>query len=58
MSERFLTTPQLMKKLGCRRTSIYRYCKSNYLPKPRKLNNSRNVWLESEIDEWMLSLKS
>jgi len=52
MSDKFLRMPDVIKKVGLRRTAIYDKISSDDFPQPIKLGNV-SVWLESELDAWM-----
>ena len=49
----FLRIPDVKKKTGLSRTTIYDRIKKNTFPKPIKLSKTISVWLESEIDDWI-----
>lgn len=53
-AERFIKLPDVMAKVGLGRSSIYAKMKSGDFPKSIELSRSNVVWLESEIDHWIL----
>ncbi|MDG6079891.1 AlpA family phage regulatory protein [Erythrobacter litoralis] len=50
---RLLRLPEVMSKVGLRRTAIYDRMKRGRFPKSRSLGPRCTVWLEAEIDEWI-----
>jgi Predicted transcriptional regulator len=52
MSNKFLRLPEVMEKVGLRRTAIYDKINAQDFPPPIKLGNV-SVWLESEVDTWI-----
>lgn len=53
-SLRFLTTAQVMKKLGIRsRSTLLKYRQFDDFPKPRRRGGEILCWLEHEIHGWM-----
>lgn len=51
--ERLLRLPEVIERVGLKRTAIYQRAKEGRFPKPRSLGPRCTVWLESEIDEWI-----
>jgi len=51
---KFIRIPEVMKKTGLAKSTIWLWVKEKKLPQPKKLSERVTVWLESEIDEWIL----
>lgn len=50
---RILRLPDVLKRTGLGRTSVYKLMASGEFPRPRKLTSSANGWLESEVQDWI-----
>jgi len=55
MTERFLRLPEVMRRVGYSRPSIYRKIDNTEFPAPVSLGGRAVAWLESEIDAWIES---
>ena len=61
MSERnfkrlnMIRLPEVIKRSGLSKPSIYRHQKLGTFPKSRKIGDRAVGWIESEIDEWVES---
>ncbi len=55
---RLLRLPEVMSKVGLRRTAIYERMKRGCFPQSRSLGTRCTVWLETEIDEWIENIVS
>ncbi len=54
MNDRFIGSKELRKIVGNKsRVTIWRWVRSGFLPKPRKIGPNSIAWLESEINEWI-----
>ena len=54
MSESFLRLPEVQKRTGLSRSTIYERLKSNSFPNPVSLGGARAIgFVESEIEEWI-----
>ena len=53
MSETLLRLPQVMKRTGLGRSSIYAGMRNNIFPKPIKLGKRAIAWTKSSIDNWI-----
>lgn len=49
---RLLRMPQVIDRIGLKKTVIYQRIKEGTFPKPVKLG-SASVWLEDEINAWI-----
>lgn len=47
----------LIKITGLSRSSIYLKISQGFIPKPIKIGEKSSRWLESDIDEWIESLR-
>lgn len=52
-SVRMLRLPEVIKKVGLSRTSIYDLMQSNGFPKPYKIGVTAVAWLNTDIKLWM-----
>jgi len=50
----FLRIPKVAKKTGLPKSTIYQYVTEGRFPPPVKVSPRVAVWLESEIDAWMI----
>jgi prophage regulatory protein len=51
-STRLLRMPQVLDRVGLKKTVIYERIKAGTFPKPIKLG-SASAWPESEVDNWI-----
>lgn len=52
-SDRLLRLPQVMHRVGLKRSAIYQRMREGRFPRSRVLGPRCTVWLESEIDRWV-----
>lgn len=57
-SERLLRLPEVMKRVVLRRTAIYQRMREGRFPQSRSLGSRCTVWVESEVNDWIASIKS
>jgi len=50
---RLLRLPEVMARVGLRRSAIYQGMSEGRFPKSRSLGPKCAVWVEAEIDEWI-----
>lgn len=50
---RLLRLPDVMARVGLRRSAIYQRMSDGRFPKSRSLGPKCAVWLESEIENWI-----
>lgn len=53
MSERLIRPNEVLRRIGLRRTSLYRLIRAGDFPKPIKLTEQATAWPESEVDAWI-----
>ncbi len=53
MKKRFLRFPEVQKKVGLSRTTIWRLEQKNKFPARKKLGENSVGWLEEEVDAWI-----
>lgn len=53
---RLLRLPEVMARVGLKRTEIYQRAKEGRFPQPRSLGSRCSVWVEAEIDEWICAV--
>jgi prophage regulatory protein len=50
---RLIRLPEVMARVGLKRSAIYQRMSEGRFPKSRSLGLRYTVWLESEIDAWI-----
>ena len=50
---RLLRLPEVINRVGLRRSAIYQRMSEGRFPKSRSLGPKCTVWVEAEIDEWV-----
>ncbi|MBA4043735.1 MAG: AlpA family phage regulatory protein [Erythrobacter sp.] len=53
---RLLRLPEVMDRVGLRRSAIYQRMSEGRFPKCRTLGPKCSVWVETEINEWVRSV--
>jgi prophage regulatory protein len=53
---RLLRLPEVMERVGLRRSAIYQRMSQGRFPKCRTLGPKCSVWVEAEINEWVQSV--
>jgi prophage regulatory protein len=53
MAERILRQPEIERRTGLSRTTIWRLERSGDFPPRRRVLSNTIGWLESEVDEWI-----
>ena len=56
-SERLLRLPEVMERVGLRRTAIYQRMREGRFPQSRSLGSRCTVWVESEVNDWIARIK-
>lgn len=56
MPPRLLRLPEVMERVGLRRSAIYQRMSEGRFPKSRSLGPKCSVWVEAEINEWVVSV--
>lgn len=51
--ERLIRLPEVMHRVGLRKTMIYEMISEGSFPPPKKPGGRVSVWAESEIDQWI-----
>lgn len=51
---RLLRLPEVMHRVGLKRSAIYQRMSEGRFPKSRSLGPKCAVWVEAEIDEWIM----
>ncbi|WP_255671149.1 MULTISPECIES: AlpA family transcriptional regulator [unclassified Croceicoccus] len=54
---RLLRLPEVMDRVGLRRSAIYQRMKEGRFPRSRSLGPKCTVWVETEIDAWVQSVE-
>jgi len=53
---RLLRLPEVMDRVGLRRSAIYQRMSEGRFPKCRSLGAKCSVWVEAEINDWVNSI--
>lgn len=53
---RLLRLPEVMDRVGLRRSAIYQRMSEGRFPKSRSLGPKCAVWVEAEIDDWIAAV--
>lgn len=56
LPNRLLRLPEVMARVGMKRSAIYQRMSEGRFPKSRSLGPKCAVWVESEIDAWVNSI--
>lgn len=51
--DRLIRLPEVMARVGLRRTAIYQRMREGRFPRSRSLGARCTVWVEAEIDAWI-----
>ncbi|WP_083277015.1 helix-turn-helix transcriptional regulator [Sphingobium phenoxybenzoativorans] len=54
--DRLLRLPEVMQRVGLKRSAIYKMMRDGRFPHSRSLSPRCAVWIESEIDAWIASI--
>jgi len=55
---RLLRLPEVMDRVGLKRSTIYQRMSEGRFPKSRSLGPKCAVWVEAEIDDWIRRIAS
>lgn len=55
---RLLRLPEVMARVGLKRSAIYQRMSEGRFPKSRSLGPKCAVWIEAEIDDWVNQVAS
>jgi prophage regulatory protein len=50
-----MTLPEVAMKTRLSRSTIYRLLEQNLFPKPRKFSARKTMWLQADIEEWLMT---
>jgi prophage regulatory protein len=53
---RLLRLPEVMDRVGLRRSAIYKRMSEGRFPKSRSLGAKCAVWVEAEVEDWIKSI--
>lgn len=53
-NEKILRLPQVLDKVGLKKSAIYNRIKVGQFPPPIKLGTHASGWLESDVQNWIL----
>lgn len=56
-SGRLIRLPEVMDRVGMKRSAIYQRMKEGRFPRARSLGARCAVWVESEIDDWVKAVR-
>ena len=52
---RVLRLDEVVARVGLSKSTLWRYIKEGYFPKPIKLGPRATGWIEQEIEDWISS---
>ena len=52
-SPRLIRLPEVEKRTGLRKSTVYEYIARNKFPKPVQLGAKAVAWVEAEVNEWI-----
>lgn len=55
---RLIRLPEVMSRVGLRRSAIYQRMSEGTFPRSRSLGAKCAVWVEAEVEEWIESIAS
>ncbi|MEO0031620.1 MAG: hypothetical protein RIS94_1378 [Pseudomonadota bacterium] len=55
---RLLRLPDVMARVGLKRSAIYQRMNEGRFPKSRSLGSRCSVWVEDEINEWVRAISA
>jgi prophage regulatory protein len=50
---RIVRLPEVLRRVGLRRSSLYRQISLGMFPRPIRLGLRASGWLEAEVDDWI-----
>lgn len=53
MAESFLPRPEVQRRVGLSRSTLYELIRQGEFPRPIRLTKNRVAWQESKIDQWI-----
>jgi len=53
-TDKILRLPQVLDKVGLKKSAIYNRIKAGQFPPPIKLGTHASGWLESDVQNWIL----
>lgn len=56
VAARLIRLPEVMARVGLRRSAIYQRMSEGRFPKSRSLGPKCAVWIEAEIDAWIVDI--
>lgn len=56
IAPRLIRLPEVMARVGLKRSAIYQRMSEGRFPKSRSLGGKCTVWVEAEIDAWINSV--
>lgn len=55
--DRLIRLPEVMERVGLRRSAIYQRMREGSFPRSRSLGSRCAVWIETEIDDWIQNVR-
>jgi len=56
--DRLLRLPEVMARVGMKRSAIYERMREGRFPRSRSLGSRCAVWVETEIEDWIADVKA
>lgn len=57
-TERLIRLPEVMDRVGMKRSAIYQRMREGRFPRSRSLGSRCAVWIESEIEDWIANVEA
>ncbi|MCP5397449.1 MAG: AlpA family phage regulatory protein [Sphingomonadaceae bacterium] len=54
---RLIRLPEVMDRVGMKRSAIYQRMKEGRFPRSRSLGSRCAVWVEAEVEDWIQDIK-
>ena len=58
LTERLIRLPEVMDRVGMKRSAIYQRMREGRFPSSRSLGSRCAVWIESEIEDWIANVEA
>lgn len=56
--DRLIRLPEVMERVGMKRSAIYQRMREGRFPRSRSLGSRCAVWMESEIEDWIANISA
>lgn len=52
---RLLRISEVLQRVGVARSTLYRWSQEGFFPRQIRISHKVSVWLEADVEEWILS---